>query len=120
MSARHFCTGYTNLYCTFRKSYRVTWWTPITAYKLVEYLTNIHLMLFKKNHVATDVHFMVFKHDIFLCLQLICCVFCSNLKNENIRDSVQRGHNNYSCSGPQTFNSGSCRVRFFLLFLFYK
>ena len=38
----------TNLDCTFRKSYALTRWTPITAYKLVEYLINVHLMLLKK------------------------------------------------------------------------
>ena len=48
-------------------------------------------MLFKKNHVAINVHFMVLKHDIFLCLKFICCAFCSDLKSENIRDSVHRG-----------------------------
>ena len=36
----------TDLHCTFRKSYAVTTWTPITAYKLVEYHTNLHLILF--------------------------------------------------------------------------
>ena len=30
---------------------------------------------------------MAFKHDIFLCLQFICCAFCSDLKSENMRDS---------------------------------
>ena len=34
---------------------------PITAYKLVEYLVNIHLMLFEQIQVAINVHFMVFK-----------------------------------------------------------
>ena len=37
-----------NLDCTFKKSYAVTMWTLITAYKLVEYFVNIHFMLFKK------------------------------------------------------------------------
>ena len=81
----------TNLGCIFRKSYEVTTWTPITAYKLVEYLVNIHLMLFKEIHVVLNVHCMVFKHDIFLCLQFICYAFCSDLKSENMRDSVQQG-----------------------------
>ena len=35
-----------NLDCLFRKFYAVTMWTPIIAYKLVEYLANIHSMLF--------------------------------------------------------------------------
>ena len=48
-------------------------------------------MLFKKIHTVINVPFMTFKHDIFLCFQFICCAFCSDLKNENMRDSVQRG-----------------------------
>ena len=39
---------------------------------------------------------MVFKRDIFLCLQFICCVFCSELQSENMRDSVQRGDKKWS------------------------
>ena len=57
-------------------------------YPLVEYF--IGLMLFRKYHVVINVHFMPFKYDIFLSLQFTCCVFCSDLKNENMRDSVQR------------------------------
>ena len=34
-------------------------------------------MSFKKILVVINVHFTVFKYDIFLCLQLICCAFCS-------------------------------------------
>ena len=67
-------------------------WTPNTAYKLVEYLVNVHLMLFKKNHGVFNVHFMFFKLDIFLCLQFVCYAFCSNLKSGNVRDFLQRGH----------------------------
>ena len=52
-----------NLDCAFRKSYAVTTRKPIT----------------------------VFNHDIFLCLQFICCAFCSDLKSENMRDFVQSG-----------------------------
>ena len=74
-----------NLDWAFRKSYAVTTWTPITTYKLVEYITNIHLMLFKKIHVVIKVHFTVFKHDIFLCVKFVFCAFCSDLKKENIR-----------------------------------
>ena len=47
--------------------------TPNTAYKLVEYLVNIHLMLLKKTHLVIYVHFMR-------------CVFCSNLKSEIMRE----------------------------------
>ena len=39
-------------------------WTPVTAYKLVEYLVNIHLMLFKKIYVVTNVYFMIFKERL--------------------------------------------------------
>ena len=46
----------------------------ITGDKLVEYLVNIHLMLFLKNHVI-NVHLMVLKHGIFLCVQFVCCAF---------------------------------------------
>ena len=55
----------TNLDCAFIKSYAVTRWKPITIYKLVGYLVNIHLVLFKKIHVVINVHIMVFKYDIF-------------------------------------------------------
>ena len=34
--------------CAFRKSYAVTAWPSIIAFKLVEYLVNIHLMVLKK------------------------------------------------------------------------
>ena len=81
----------TNLNCTLRKYYTVTTQTPIAAYELVEYLVNMYLMVFEKIYVIINVHFMVFKHDIFLCLQIICFAFCSDLKNENMRDSVQQG-----------------------------
>ena len=40
-----------------------------------EHLVNIHLMIFKKIHVVINAQFMVFKHDIFLCFQFICCAF---------------------------------------------
>ena len=33
---------------SFKKSYAVKTWTPITAYKLVEYLASLHLIFFKK------------------------------------------------------------------------
>ena len=79
----------TNLVCTFRKFYTVTTWALITAYK-PEYLS-CWLNVIKKNRVAISVHLKVFNHDIFLCLQFICCVFCSDLKSENMRDSVQKG-----------------------------
>ena len=71
-----------NLDCAFRKSYAVTTWTPITAYKLVEYLVGL---LFKNNNIVINVLFMFFKNGISLCLQFICCVFCSDLKSENMR-----------------------------------
>ena len=38
----------TNFDCTFRKSHAVTTWAPISAYKLIEYLVNIAVMLLKK------------------------------------------------------------------------
>ena len=53
--------------------------------QLVEYLINIHLMLFKKNHVVIKFHFTVFKHEIFLCVKFVFCAFCSDLKKENMR-----------------------------------
>ena len=37
-------------------------------------------MLFElKKIVLIDFHFVFFTHDIFLCLQVILCVFCSDL-----------------------------------------
>ena len=77
----------------FRKSYAVTTRTPVTEYKLVEYLVNIYVMWLKKVSAVINVHFMVFEDDIFLCLQIICCAFCSDLKkweyeglyNEDVR-----------------------------------
>ena len=45
-------TSSTNLDCTFRKFYAVAKWTPISACRLVEYLFNHHLMLFKKIDVV--------------------------------------------------------------------
>ena len=82
----------TNLDFAFRKTYAVTTRKQITAYKLAEHLINVYLMLFKKIHVVINVvHLMVFKHDIFLCLQFICCEFRSNLKSKNMRDSVLSG-----------------------------
>ena len=82
-----------NFDSTFKQSHAVTTWTPITAYKLLEYLINIHSLdvIQKKNNVVINVHLIVCKHDIFLCLKFIDCAFCSDLKSENIRDSVQRG-----------------------------
>ena len=67
----------TNFVCTFRKSYTVTTWTPITAYK-PEYLSR-WLNVIKENHVVVSVHLMVFNHDILLCLQFIC-VFLQRLE----------------------------------------
>ena len=37
-------------------------------------------MLFKKIHVVINIHFRVFKHDIYFCLQFICRAFCVTLK----------------------------------------
>ena len=59
-------------------------WVLNTPLKLVEYNLEKYLMLFKFKfkiliHVLTDFHFMVSTHDNFLYLQLICCMFCSDL-----------------------------------------
>ena len=72
--------------CAFWKSYAVTW-ASITAYKLVEYLVNIHLILFKNVDVVINVHFMVSKSDIFLVCNLFV-VQNSDLKSKNMRDFV--------------------------------
>ena len=66
----------TKLDRTIRKPYGITTWTPITAYKLVEYLVDIHLMLYKIIHV----HFMVFKHDIFFVCNLLVVRFAASCK----------------------------------------
>ena len=63
-------------------------------------------MLFLKNCVVINVLFMVFKYDIFLCLQIICFVSCSNLKSENMRDSVQRGSKKWKSIEILFFNCG--------------
>ena len=63
-------------------------------------------MLFLKNCVVINVLFMVFKYDIFLCLQIICFVFCSNLKSENMRDSVQQGSKKWKSIEILFFNRG--------------
>ena len=42
-------------------------------------------MLFKK------IHFVIGLQAWHFSLFVICCPFCSDFKNENIRDSVQRG-----------------------------
>ena len=83
-------TSSTNLDCTYAKSYAVNNMDTIYSMQTSRISHNIQWMLFKKI-VVNNVHFMVFKHHIFLCLQFICCAFCSNLKSENLRDSVQRG-----------------------------
>ena len=70
----------TYLNCGFRKSYQVTTLTPITASKLVEHLVKIHLMLLKKVHNPINVKFAVFKSDILLCLQFICCAYAATWK----------------------------------------
>ena len=67
----------TYLDCGSRKSYQVTTLTPTTASKLVEHLIKIHLMLFKKVHNPINVKFVVFKSDILLCLQFICCAYAA-------------------------------------------
>ena len=37
-----------------------------------------------------------------------------------IREKLALYYNKYSCSGPPAFKSGSCRLRFSKLFLYYK
>ena len=55
-------------------------WVLNMPLKLIEYNLKIYLMLFefKKIHVLTDFHFVVFTHDNFLNLQFIRCMFCSD------------------------------------------
>ena len=57
----------TDLHCTFRKSYTVTTWTPITSYKLVEYHGHIHLILFRKNHAVMNVLWSSSMTFFFVC-----------------------------------------------------
>ena len=47
-------------------SHSFTTWMSITSYKQLEYLVSIQLMLFEQILVVINVHFMVFKHNIFL------------------------------------------------------
>ena len=69
-------TWYWLSYSAFRTSYAVATWAPITAYKLIEYLVKIHLILLKKSCLI-NVHIMVFKHNTFLCLQLFVVRFAA-------------------------------------------
>lgn len=66
-------------------TFAVTLWTPVTVYKLLECLVNIHFMLFRIIFVVINVYFIVFKYDFFL--QFIFCAFYC--KSENVRNFVQ-------------------------------
>ena len=88
----------TNLDCIFRKSFAITTLKPISEYKLVEYLVNIHLMLSKKFILQFMFTFWSSSMLFFLAYKLFVVRIAANWKvrvwgtlyNENLRSEEEQ------------------------------